>query len=141
MNNYKLNGVLRNGQQSREFLKMGQYAVDDEGCVYQFVDKDDAVSFLIYDCLEEDHMAFNYAEDGAKYELIDEEEFDKIFNGEVDGFEISDFESKGNVRIKVLTFYERTLYRVYFDNQPEGYPISEDCWDSIDVSDYDFYNE
>ena len=142
---FKFNGQLRNDYDSepnsRKFLQMGEYAVGDDGCVYQFVDKDDAISFLIYDCIEQSHMAFNYAEDSTKYELIEEGEFDKIFSGEVEGFEISDFHEDGNVKIKSLSFYERTLYRVYFDNQPEGHPISEDVWDNVDVSDYDVYNE
>ena len=142
---YKLNGQIRSNYQSeptsREFLRMGEYAVGDDGCVYQFVDKDDATSFLIYDCVEQSDMAFNYAEDQNRYELIEEGEFDKIFSGEVEGFEISDFYKDGNVRIKEVSFYERTLYRVYFDNQPEGYPISEDVWDNVDVSDYDIFNE
>lgn len=129
-----LTGYLREKHLSepstREFQLFGEYAVGDDGCVYQVVSKEDAISFLIYDTKDE-NISFNYAEDETKYELISEGEFDELF---IDAERI--FENK-DVYIKKIQIHERTLYRVYYQEQT-GTHISDDEWNNIDFTDYEF---
>jgi hypothetical protein len=129
-----LTGYLRESHLAeprvRDFQVFGDYAVgEDDGCVYQVVSREDAISFLIYDT-DDENISFNFAEDDMKYELISEGELDELF---IDAITI--FENK-DVYIKKIDFHERTLYRVYYQN-PTGTHISNDLWDNIDLTDYE----
>ena len=72
---------LREGSQhdikNRDFTIISEYeAIDEDGILYQICDKEDAVSFLIYDTYD-DQYCFNYAEEG-KVNVVLMEEIKKI---------------------------------------------------------------
>jgi len=128
-------------QKFQMFKNETEYAVGEDGDIYQIINKNDKEQFdkewekeeahITYKAIystDDDNLFFNYAEDGNEYEKLNSEIFDELIDK--DGKIIY----QNNVIIKKLEFYNRILYRVFSKNSKEKDYI--DDWDKIDFKKY-----
>lgn len=140
----KLTASLRESHlsepQNRDFLFLGDYAIGDDGCVYQCVSQDDAISFLIYDLDTETSekkfgfpVSFNYAEDGQNYSLINDGCFDAVFSEVREDNFIGESEDYTVIELPIGESYFR-----FYAKEPGENP-ADVSFDTIDKKDLDYY--